>query len=128
MRGTEGGEKRGPWSLCISPVKHAGWLYAQAQGQAGERWSSGGVGEGCLFARPKELGLKSVPVVKIARVWHGLGEQRGENRVAGKSVCLTICAPPCATQIHRSMTLEEFKFIYWMEYAHRWVWGGGEGG
>ncbi|PNW86340.1 hypothetical protein CHLRE_02g082700v5 [Chlamydomonas reinhardtii] len=31
-------------------------------------------------------------------------------------------ASPEYKKIHRSMTLEEFKFIYWMEYAHR-MWG-----
>ncbi|KAG2494105.1 hypothetical protein HYH03_007744 [Edaphochlamys debaryana] len=31
-------------------------------------------------------------------------------------------ASPEFQKVHRNMTLEEFKFIYWMEYAHR-MWG-----
>ena len=31
------------------------------------------------------------------------------------------CASPEFRKVHSSMTLEEFKFIFRMEYAHRWV-------
>ena len=29
-------------------------------------------------------------------------------------------ASPEFKKVHSTMSLEEFKFIFWMEYAHRW--------
>ncbi|GFR49456.1 hypothetical protein Agub_g11516, partial [Astrephomene gubernaculifera] len=54
--------------------------------------------------------------------WKLAGERPPMSEAEWEAEFVKYKASPEYLKVHRGMTLEEFKFIYWMEYAHR-MWG-----
>ncbi|GLC33590.1 hypothetical protein PLESTB_000092600 [Pleodorina starrii] len=54
--------------------------------------------------------------------WKLAGERPPRTDAEWEAEFTKYKASPEYQKVHRGMTLDEFKFIYWMEYAHR-MWG-----
>ncbi|KAG2446761.1 hypothetical protein HYH02_008322 [Chlamydomonas schloesseri] len=54
--------------------------------------------------------------------WKLTGERPPMTQADWEAEFTKYKASPEYKKVHRSMSLDEFKFIYWMEYAHR-MWG-----
>ncbi|KAG2435296.1 hypothetical protein HXX76_007372 [Chlamydomonas incerta] len=98
---------------------------------------SAGLSDGARRALAAWLGLCSVWVYSmvvlggITRLtrsglsmteWKLTGERPPMTQADWEAEFTKYRASPEYKKVHRSMTLDEFKFIYWMEYAHR-MWG-----
>lgn len=110
---------------------------AAAAPRYGSAALSAGLSPGARTALASWLGLTAVWVYSmvvlggITRLtrsglsmteWKLAGERPPMSEADWEAEFAKYKASPEYLKVHRSMSLEEFKFIYWMEYAHR-MWG-----